>query len=102
MHRPSPTHATLFTLSTVYLNLCMVRCLYLAALPTRGHQRIIEDAKQRLSLENPLVARSPDSAAYEAILNENMRDTAIAEYPSQFNEQRTALWARADGVEDDL
>jgi hypothetical protein len=74
----------------------------LGTLPRRARRRIAEDAKQRLAAANPLVAQSPSSAAYEAILKENMRQAVMNEYPSEFNEQREALWGRADGCDDDL
>lgn len=74
----------------------------LASLPRRACRRMAEGAKQRLAAANPLVAQSPDSAAYEAILKERMRQAVMNEYPSRFNEQREALWARADGRDDDL
>jgi hypothetical protein len=74
----------------------------LASLSRRARRRMAEDAKQHLTAANPLVAQSPGSAAYEAILKERMRQAVMNEYPSRFNEQREALWARADGRDDDL
>ena len=74
----------------------------LAGLPRKARERIREDAHERLARENPLVAQSPESAAYEAILSESVRHAVMNEYPAQFNDQRTALWARAEGGDDDL
>jgi len=74
----------------------------LLALPKQVRERIVKEVKEQLALENPLVAQSPESAAYEAILKENKRRAVMNECPAQFNEQRAALWTRADGRDDDL
>jgi len=73
-----------------------------ADLPNGVRRRIELQANQEVAASSPILARAPDSMAYQAMLRDKVRRAVMSEYPADFNARRESLWARADGVGDDL
>ena len=67
----------------------------LAGLPEAAQERLRQRVHEQIAAESPLVAKSPHSAAYGAILREQLHQAIAEEYPAELEEQRSER-ARAE------
>ena len=67
----------------------------LAGLPADTRRNIERAAGEAVAASSPMLADSPDSAAYQALLRDKIRRAVMGEYPADFNERRESLQAEA-------
>ncbi len=53
---------------------------------------------EAVAASSPVLADSPDSAAYQALLRDKVRRAVMSEYPADFNERRESLQAEAGDI----
>jgi len=67
----------------------------LAGLPADTRRHIERAANDAVLASSPVLANSPDSAAYRAMLRDKIRRAVMGEYPTDFNQRRESLQAEA-------
>ncbi len=69
-----------------------------AGLPARVRRRIEQQANEEVAAISPVLAAHPDSAAYQALLQDKLMRAVMSQFPADFTAQRDSLWA-AEGEE---